>query len=168
MFEERWNVTVQSCVFPRNQVAHTDVLRERGMVAWRSNPTPFYWNAATDAEQTLAVRMLRYADSLVPLGRRAAASRALRASSLVPGLTHCPPVLWRLHCRRMVSEARRLREDETLHLWFHPHNIGANPRKGVTRFAELIDLLRDAAPRSARFLAMGDVVRSLGAVSNRC
>jgi peptidoglycan/xylan/chitin deacetylase (PgdA/CDA1 family) len=165
VFEERWDVTVQSCIFPRNQVAHTDVLQERGIVAWRNNPTPFYLNAATEADRTLAVRMLRALDSLVPLGRRAASSRALRSSYFVR-LT-LPPLLWGQHCRRIVSDARGLRDDETLHLWFHPHNIGGNPKQGVARFAELIDLVRDAAPRSARFLTMGDVVGGPPASPNK-
>lgn len=159
VFQEGWGVTVQTCIFPRNQVAHTDVLQQRGIVAWRDNPTPFYWNAATEAEQTLAVHVLRYADSLVPLGRRAFATRALRSSYFVR-LT-LPPMLWRQHCRRIVGEARALRDDETLHLWFHPHNIGGNPKQGVVRFAELLDLVRDAAPPSARFMTMGDVVHAL-------
>jgi peptidoglycan/xylan/chitin deacetylase (PgdA/CDA1 family) len=165
VFEERWGVTVVSCVFPRNQVAHTDVLQERGIVAWRNTPAPFYWNAGTGTERTLAVRVLRALDGLVPLGRRVASSRALRSSYFVR-LT-LPPVPWRQHCRRVAGDARRLRDDETLHLWFHPHNIGGNPKKGVARFAELIDVVRDAAPRSMRFLTMGDVVRTPLALPNK-
>jgi peptidoglycan/xylan/chitin deacetylase (PgdA/CDA1 family) len=163
IFRERWGVAVQSCIFPRNQVAHTDVLRERGFLAWRHNPTPSYWNAATEAETTLAARALRYADSVAPLGRRAYETRALRSSYFVR-LT-LPSMLWRQHCRRIASDARSLRHDETLHLWFHPHNIGANPRQGVVRFAELLDVVRDVAPLSARFMAMGEVAHALRAAA---
>jgi peptidoglycan/xylan/chitin deacetylase (PgdA/CDA1 family) len=163
VFEERWKVTVKTCVFPRNQVAHTDVLQERGIAGWRNTPKPFYWSAGTQADQTLSLRMLRALDSLVPLGRRAASSRALRSSYFVR-LT-LPPMLWRQHCRRVVNDARGLQDDETLHLWFHPHNIGGNPKKGVGRFAELIDRVHHAAPRSVRFLTMGDVVRTASGTS---
>jgi hypothetical protein len=159
MFQERWGITVQNCVFPRNQVAHTDVLRECGIIGWRNNPTPFYWNAATEAEQTLAVRALRYADSLVPLGSRAAASGARRSSYFVR--LNLPPMLWRQHCRRMLNDAKTLRENETLHFWFHPHNIGADPRRGVARFARLLDSVRAAAPPSARFMSMADITAGL-------
>ena len=156
LFAERWGVTTRTCVFPRNQVAHTDVLQEHGIVIWRDNPTPPYWNAATEEEQTVTVRALRYADSLVPLGRRASATRALRSSYFVR--LNLPSMLWRQHCRRMVSEARALKDDETLHLWFHPHNIGANPKQGIARLTELLDLVRDAAPPSARFTSMCDLL----------
>ena len=70
----------RSIVFPRNQVAWTSILRERGIRVWRDNPTPFYWQATSQAEQSRAVRALRLADSLAPLGRRRAPAAANRAS----------------------------------------------------------------------------------------
>lgn len=159
VFEERWGVRVRTCVFPRNQVAHTDVLLERGIVACRHNPAATYWNAATEEEQTASVRALRYADSLIPLGRRASATPAFRSSYFVR--LNLPSMLWRQHCRRMVSEARTLKDDETLHCWFHPHNIGAVPKQGAVRVAEFLDMVRDAAPTSACFMSMGDVASAL-------
>lgn len=155
VFKESWGVAVRSVVFPRNQVAHTDVMQEHAITCWRNNPTPFYWNAATGSEQTHAVRLLRFADSVAPLGRRTAPAGAHRASHFVR-LT-LPPLLWRQHRRRIVAEARRLRSGEALHLWFHPHNAGADPVRGVARFAELVDAVRDEAPPSAQFMSMAEV-----------
>jgi peptidoglycan/xylan/chitin deacetylase (PgdA/CDA1 family) len=159
VLQEKWDVTPRSFVFPRNQIAHTDVLSEHGIVCWRANPTVFYWNAATISEQSALVRLLRFADAVSPCGRRAAASATHRASYFIRlGL---PQTLWRLHRRRIVRDAKHLRDDETLHLWVHPHNIGDRPLQGVARFAELADAIRDAAPRSTRFMSMGDVAGAL-------
>ena len=160
VFEDGWGRRVSSLVFPRNQVAHVDVLRERGFTAWRINARPFYWNAATEQERTAAVRLLRLADSVMPLGRRAVNAAAHQASFFLR-LT-LPEPLWRLHRRRVSAEALGLRGGEALHLWFHPHNIGGDPARGVRRAAELLEAVRDAAPAATRFMSMGDVARESG------
>ncbi len=161
LFEDNWSMRPRSLVFPRNQVGHTDVFLERGIVCWRENPHAFYWNASRMADQTPVVRALRFTDSVAPLGRRIAVARAHRASYFLR-LT-LPPALWRLHRRRIVAEARKLKDDEALHLWFHPHNIGAAPEHGVARVAELLDAVHFAAPPSTRFMSMGDIATATGA-----
>jgi len=154
LFRDRWNTVPRSLVFPRNQTAFQDVLTARGIIAWRDNPQTFYWAATTSTEQSKAARALRLADAFAPLGRRAAPVAAQRASYFVR--LNLPPSLWRLHVRRIVREAKQLRPDEALHLWWHPHNLGATPRASVNRIAALLDALRDAAPSGTRFVSMGD------------
>jgi hypothetical protein len=154
LFRDNWGAQVCSMVFPRNQVAFTDVLMARGLHCWRENPTGFQWNSSRISEQTPMVRALRFADSVMPLGRRVSPRLARRASHFVR--LALPPALWRLHRRRIVADARSLRENETLHLWFHPHNIGLMPARGVARFAELLDEVVAAAPPATRFMTMGE------------
>jgi hypothetical protein len=152
LFRDRWNSVPRSVVFPRNQGGYEDVLAERGVTAWRDNPRTFYWSATSASEQSSSVRVLRLLDSVAPLGRRVAPSVALRSSYFVRvGL---PNALWNLHRRRIVSDARQLRDDETLHLWWHPHNLGAAPAASVARIAALLDAVRDAAPDGTRFVPM--------------
>jgi hypothetical protein len=119
-----------------------------------------YWNAPTLSEQSTAVRLLRLVDAMVPLGRRVDAAASHRASYFVR-LT-LPNPLWRQHRRRIVRDARALRDDDALHFWFHPHNIGGDPLRGVARLAELLDEVREAAPHTIEFMSMSDVADRMG------
>jgi hypothetical protein len=159
LFRDRGLSPATSFVFPRNQVAHTDVLRERGIEAWRENPTPFYWQSTTAIEQSRTARALRLSDAFLPLGRRAAPAEAQQASYFVRmGL---PRPAWNVHRARIRREARRLRQGEALHLWWHPHNLGDAPAAKTARIGELIDDIRDAAPTGTEFLAMRDLAQRL-------
>lgn len=152
LFRHRWQRAPASFVFPRNQVAHTAVLQEGGIRAWRENPAPFYWRRNLGPTQPLPVRALRLIDGLAPLGRRAAPQPAHRASYFVR--FNLPEPLWRLHLRRIAGEVRRLGPGEALHLWWHPHNLGAAPSAGVGRVAQLVDAVREASRGRARFASM--------------
>lgn len=153
LFADRWKTVPRSLVFPRNQIGFNDVFAERGVTAFRDNPRPFYWNANAASDETRTVRALRMADSLAPLGRRAAPSHAHRASFFVR--MNLPKALYRLHQRRIVREAAHLRDGETLHLWWHPHNQGAQPAFTTQRIADLVDAIREVSPR-VRFVPMRD------------
>jgi peptidoglycan/xylan/chitin deacetylase (PgdA/CDA1 family) len=158
LFRERWGGIPRSFVFPRNQVAHTDVLRSRGIHSWRDNPETFYWRSTAAAEQSRLARALRLADSMLPLGRRAAPLRAQRASYFVRvGL---PGALWQAHRARIRNEARALRPGDVLHLWWHPHNLGDAPRRKAERIAELLDVVREACGPDTTFASMADVAAS--------
>jgi hypothetical protein len=100
------------------------------------------------------VRGLRLVDSLAPVGSRRAPSREMRASYLIR--FSLSERMWKLHVRRIRRDARKLRAGETLHLWWHPHNLGANVGGNLRRLAQLIDTVRDAAPADTRFLSMRD------------
>jgi hypothetical protein len=163
LFRDRWQTQPVSFVFPRNQVGHVDVLREGGIRFWRETSEPFYWRATAAVEQSKIARVLRFADAFLALGRRVAPTKSQRASYFVRfGL---PRTLWRAQCRRIREDARKLREGETLHLWWHPHNLGDAPAMKVARAGELLDTLRDAAPTATRFKSMGDVANENEAAS---
>ena len=155
LFAARFGRRPTSFVFPRNQVGHLSVLRERGIRVWRDTPRPFFWRATRGNEQSKTMRSLRLADSILPLGKRRSAEQEHRASYFVRvGL---PEPLWRAHRARIRSDARHLRSGETLHLWWHPHNLGAAPAASCARVAELLDDVATGAPQ-ARFASMRDLV----------
>lgn len=160
IFRDRLGLQPKSFVFPRNQISFEDVLENAGFAVWRTNPTPFFWSATTAATQSALVRSLRLADSLVPLGSRATLRelRGSRASHFVRFTL--PDVLWRAHVRRLVSEARRLRDNEALHLWWHPHNLGVPTKQRLQRLADLIDALAEHAPAQTRFSSMAELAQA--------
>lgn len=157
LFHERFGRIPTSLVFPRNQVAHTAMLGPFGIVRWRSNPKVFYWNGVPSAEQRRWVRGLRLADDLLTIRTRRAPSSEMRASYLVRfGL---PDRAWRLHAASIIRDARSLRPDETLHLWWHPHNMGAEVSKSIRRLSDLVQRLRDVVPSHTRFVSMAEPAR---------
>ena len=116
-------------MFPRNQENHVEILREAGIRQWRSNPDSWYWD--TSRPTTTVTRCLRAADGFMPWPRRGvrATHGSQRASHFVRlGL---PDAAWALHRNRLVRDARHLRDDEVLHLWWHPHNLGAAPSETI-------------------------------------
>ena len=165
LFREKWNDVPRSFVFPRNQVAFEDVLAEHGMRAWRENPTPFFWSATTAAQQSAVVRVLRLADSLAPLGTRTyhRTPGRQRASHFVR--FSLPPLAWRAHLRRLGAEAARLRSDDVFHLWWHPHNLGADVEGCIARLDEVIGTIREHAPAGTRFTSMGDLASAISSAS---
>jgi len=156
LFRDRWGTRARSFVFPRNQVAFTDVLTAHGFRAWRENPDAPYWNATTDAEQRLWSRAQRLVDSVVPFGNRATDHVGARQTASHFVRFELPSALWKLHVHRIVTDARRTGPGAVLHLWWHPHNLGAAPRATLARLDELLDRLCDAAP-AMRFATMNDV-----------
>ena len=144
IFSDKFGTVPTSFVFPRNQVSHLEKLREAGIRRWRSNPKAAWWNATRRDEQSRLVRGVRMLDSLAPLGTRRAPSHEMRASYLVR--FPLPDSAWKLHMRRIRAEARRLRDGEALHLWWHPHNLGASVGPSLKRLSDLLNVVRDAAP----------------------
>lgn len=158
LFHERFGVAPTSFVFPRNQVGHVEALQRTGIRRWRLNPTVSYWNAVRRDQQRKFVRALRLFDDVVAGESRRAPASEMRASFLVR--FPLPDRAWKLHLSRIRRDARRLQPGETLHLWWHPHNLGADVRRNVRRLSDLISVVRDAAPSDTRFVSMEQSDRS--------
>jgi peptidoglycan/xylan/chitin deacetylase (PgdA/CDA1 family) len=153
LFADRWGEVPRSFVFPRNQVAFTDVLAARGIRVWRTNPRPFWWAEGSAASRSRLGRALRLVDALGPLGRRARPEAEHRASHFLR--LALPGPAWRLHARRIARDAARMRPGEVLHLWAHPHNLGDDPALRVARFGEVLERALAAAPAGTTFAPMG-------------
>jgi hypothetical protein len=159
VFGDRIGGRPRSFVFPRNQVGFVDVLRAHGIEQWRANPGPWYWDAATTTENVGLARAMRLVDSLAPVGsRRNRAHRGEQRSSYLVRVT-LPEVAWRLHVRRIAADARRLADGEVLHLWWHPHNLGADPRGGTRRIGELFEAVATACRGECMFVGMAELAR---------
>lgn len=154
LFREKFGSDARSLVFPRNQVAYTDILRDLGIIQWRSNPDVFYWDTMRRSEQGRWIRGLRLLDDTLPMKTRRAPSSEMRASYLVRFAL--PERAWKLHVHRITADARRLRPGQTLHLWWHPHNMGGDVPRHMRRLQDLMRRVRDTAPPQTRFLSMED------------
>jgi peptidoglycan/xylan/chitin deacetylase (PgdA/CDA1 family) len=145
-FTERFGRAPTSLVFPCNQVAFQDVLRNWGIRTWRENQDAWYYQVnSLPEEQTIFCRAARLTDSLANLGRRDSlvdSTGAQRASFFIR--FNLPKALWVLQRRRITAEARALRDGHALHLWCHPHNLGADPKATISMLRELLESIREA------------------------
>lgn len=164
--------TCQSIVFPRNQLApaYLDVLRRRGVRAYRSNGE--HWAYRASKEQPAPARLFRLADAYLPLsGARAherpaphveaepvdvMASAFLRPYS--PRLRHLDDLRYRRLAGMMTKAAK---EGRAFHLWWHPHNFGAHPRESLAFLAKLLVHFGDLRRRyGMESLTMAEMARA--------
>jgi hypothetical protein len=138
-------VVPRSIVFPRNQFnpEYVDVLREAGIVCYRKNPS------GRTGPRFLRGRGLRWwergtrlLDSYVPLSRTG--GTAWSAIDQKNGLFAVPSSLFLRPYDPRVRRLEGLRlsriegmlqkaamERKILHLWWHPHNFGANTNENL-------------------------------------
>ncbi len=159
LWRERFGVTPVSLVYPRNQSAFTDLLGATSIKTWRGPEPAWFYDRNTRRDNTTLARMLRLLDGVVPLFRRASRpeGRMLRAGMFVRfGL---PEALWRLHLAKIGYELRRLGPGESLHLWWHPHNLGSDLPVGLKRLRQVLDRLSGACSAGGvASKSMGDFV----------
>lgn len=142
-------VDYKSIVFPRNQwtESHVAAAGEIGIETFRGDPPGIMYRSRPGEKNTLFVRGLRLADSIVPVAERndraamdviagltdVTASRFLRTSRRLAGL------VGDLQMRRVLSEMTRAAIDgRTYHLWWHPHNFGRNIEANMARLDRII------------------------------
>lgn len=130
----------RSIVFPRNQFGpeHVEVCRQAGIVAFRGTERAWCYRPAPGADQGALRRLTRLADAYVDLtGANAAAVRA-DAISDVPASRFLRPYARRirrlepLRLRRIQRAMEKAgQEGRAFHLWWHPHNFGADREENL-------------------------------------
>jgi hypothetical protein len=153
----RYGCATESIVFPRNQVnpAYFASCARLGIRAYRGNPPARIHRPDASAVE----RALRLADSYVALsgpGPRAAAARDcpvnVPASRFLRPYSRKLAALEPLRLRRICSEmSEAAREGRIYHLWWHPHNFGADLRENLS-FLDAV--LRHRGPLAMESLTM--------------
>jgi hypothetical protein len=150
-------VTLRSIVFPRNQwnPAYADVLLDAGITCYRGNQRGWMHRAdTTQAAGRVDQRVGRLLDTYIPISGRKGipwnevargnglcdvpASRFLRAYA--PNTRR----LQRLQLRRIAASIRTAaREQSIYHLWWHPHNFGANTDENLDFLRQVLHVFRE-------------------------
>jgi len=160
-----------SLVFPRNQYNpdYLALCAELGFQAFRGNERAWMYRGAMDERQSLLKRGARLLDHYVPLSGHNGF-----APQVESGLVDCPssrflrPVSKRfamlegVRMHRIKSAmAAAARSQQCFHLWWHPHNFGADLRQSL---AFLEELLRFHTGLRKRYgvvpMTMGEVARA--------
>jgi hypothetical protein len=148
-------VTFRSIVFPRNQVVDDflSVLPDAGIQVYRGNAQHWLYRNGDAVAGGIAGRAIRFADACLPLsGQRTVGERRkgkllnLPASLFLYPSSTRPRALLALRLYRvkqaMTAAARR---GGIFHLWWHPHNFGADLEENLA--------LLEAILRHYRFLS---------------
>lgn len=146
---EQHGLAFDSFVFPRNQVAHLDLLEEAGVRVYRSVDEGWFIDVR-DRLGTTAGRVANLADKMLPIPPRAV--KPIRRGKLVE-LPSSMLLLGRNGVRRLVRPEsmvlkarlgleRARRTGDMFHLWFHPSNFYYDT---ASQLAALASIVRRAA-----------------------
>ncbi len=142
---------LRSIVFPRNQFddAHLDAFRRAGGVAFRGNPSAWYWQPHAGDRETPAMRAFRFTDAYLPNRLPELAGPRRHPSGLVdvpatrflrpwtPTFAHLEAL--KLH-RLRTEMTRAARRGGLFHLWWHPHNFGRYPVQNLAMLDRILDV----------------------------
>ena len=139
-------INLDSYVFPRNQSTsrHIQVLKNNGFKVYRGNPKTWLYKDGHNVKGGILGRGIRYLDAFIPLS-----GSNFSMLQLQDGIINCPAsfflraktgntnIFSYLHLHRIKKALLKAAiTGSTFHLWWHPHNFGAN-------IDENIDLLKD-------------------------
>jgi hypothetical protein len=168
LWRNRFGVVPLSLVYPRNQCAFEDQLRKTSIEMWRGTEPAWFYDCTSRRRNTLLPRSLRFADSILPVVRRASfpERKMVRAGIFVRfGL---PEAIWRMQLRKLAFEFEHLSPGQVLHLWWHPHNVGFDLQIGLARLAQVLDFVSQACSKtSVLSRAMRDFITPPGESSSQ-
>lgn len=149
-----FGVVLKSIVFPRNQYddEHLQVCREFGLKAFRGNPRSWLYRPRIESEQSYAVRVGRLLDSYSNLTSQNCYTLPEGSGELpvnLPASRFLRPYNSGMPGAQLLQE-RRIKSDLTYaaqhglayHLWWHPHNFGANLGKNMRMLRRILEHFR--------------------------
>jgi hypothetical protein len=158
---ERYGLKMRSIVYPRNRVAHLEVLRELGVIAYRGREVHWYDRLPVRARRALTFgsRLAALAPRTYPLARAAQPPVNLPASMfLFPregARKHIPAAA---RDRQALSAVRQAAaRGEIAHLWLHPYNLASDPTLRQTCEAVFAEVARQAEAGALIPITMGEL-----------
>lgn len=153
----RHGITFKSIVFPRNQVNREifPICREHGITVFRGTGRMVQGGGTARSREGTLRRGLRFLDNYIDIGFEGPQSvERDGAMTDVPASLFLRPYARRtgpfdfLRLQRILNAMRQAaRSGSLFHLWFHPHNFGANQDENFAILSAITDeavRLRDA------------------------
>ena len=164
---EDWGLQCRSIVFPRNQYrqAHLDICAARGVTVYRGNASSWLYQPLAVDEEMRVRRLGRLMDAYLPItGANASAPETDGAGRVnVPSSRFLRPysrklkALDGLRLRRILSSMSQAASGGAVyHLWWHPHNFGANTNDNVRFLDQVLQhyrTLRDSSGMESATMA---------------
>ncbi|GLQ97655.1 polysaccharide deacetylase family protein [Dyella mobilis] len=144
-------ILTHSLVFPRNQgnPAYLPVLDELGIACYRGNESASFYKPRNQLEQSRMVRALRLMDAYINLSgyntyslEECARHRPFNipASRFLRPYSRSLAFLENLRLRRIKRAMRDAAMGNRLfHLWWHPHNFGADVKRNLAFLKKILD-----------------------------
>ncbi|MCH9813432.1 MAG: hypothetical protein K0U47_05750 [Epsilonproteobacteria bacterium] len=148
---EEKDISLKSLVFPRNQYNknYLNIIQEVGITSYRGNEKGWFYDAASEEEKkTPLKRLLRMVDSYINISGyhtyklqdiaqqkpyNIPASRFLRPYSAKLSF------LDKFRLKRIKDAMTyAAKNGELFHLWWHPHNFGANTKENIAFLKEVL------------------------------
>jgi peptidoglycan/xylan/chitin deacetylase (PgdA/CDA1 family) len=143
-------VNITSIVFPRNQVNenYLPVLKDNGINVYRGNPTSWIYKPRTFAAEIPFIRLCRLLDTYLPISgynthviqKNSGLPINIPASRFLKPYNKNLAWLEKLKLKRIMNEmTKAAKNNETYHLWWHPHNFGVNIGENFANLTILLD-----------------------------
>ena len=151
----RQGYVLRSLVFPRNQynAAYLSICQELGITSYRGNEAAWMYQKQSEAAQTPWQRAARLLDAYVSVSGPNTYKPAELATSQpfnIPASRFLRPwsgrlaALESLRLRRILKGmTHAARQGEVFHLWWHPHNFGANLPQNMAVLRQIADHFRE-------------------------
>lgn len=147
----RYNLTLESLVFPRNQFnkGYLSVCRGQGIKVYRGNQPYWIYRASNKEDESLFKRGLRLLDAYINISGHNcylldSVVRELPVD--IPSSRFLRPysgklrVLEPLRLRRILSGLTyAASKGMSYHLWWHPHNFGVDPENNILFLRKILD-----------------------------
>jgi peptidoglycan/xylan/chitin deacetylase (PgdA/CDA1 family) len=178
---QRHGIDVRSIVFPRNQfrAGYESVLKEAGLVCYRGNEPHWMYQPRPRSRETLAVRGPRLLDHYVSLSGsnvvpweeilQANGLCDVRSSMFLRPYSQQRKSLEAIRLRRVSGGIRAAAEQRGIfHLWWHPHNFGANTNENLDFLRGVLQSFSNCRrTHGMRSLSMIDVAAMVTDVDHR-
>lgn len=146
---ENRDIKIKSIIFPRNQynLDSIEVCKLVGIRAFRGNETNFIHKPRNQSQLNTLIRALRYLDSYIKIsGYNTYKELKLEANILnIPSSSFLRPYnsklrfLEKFKLKRIKSAMLHAAKNNSLyHLWWHPHNFGANINENLFNLEEIL------------------------------
>lgn len=132
---------VKSIVFPRNQENYTNDLSTLGITSYRAIERGDSVEANTLSGNTLFKKIMRLSSSVNPLGFRSTAFTMNYSRASLFLRLNLPYFAWQLHLYKIKNELNSLKDGECFHIWWHPHNLGADTDSKLKRIDEVMKII---------------------------
>jgi peptidoglycan/xylan/chitin deacetylase (PgdA/CDA1 family) len=134
---------VRSLVFPRSQFneEYLQCCKEVGIDSYRGNPRSWLYAGRNKNDESLARRALRFIDTYINITGYHCHTKEYVGSSVIPNIAASRflrpwsrkfsflEVLRRNRIKKAMLHAARTKQ--LFHLWWHPHNFGANLNENI-------------------------------------
>lgn len=148
-------IAVKSLVFPRNQFneEYLAVCKESGIESYRGNPTSWLYEPRSKNDESLIRRAWRFADTYINLTGHHCYTKSHVENSLIYNIagsrflrpySHKLSFLDSLRLRRIKKAMlHAARNKQLFHLWWHPHNFGANLTQNINFLGKILQYYQE-------------------------